>query len=140
MKRYNSTYNYGGPIYQTEQMKFLLCFHAGSEFWLGVYPGCSFDHYYDDVMFQLGPDEIDQAILEQRRTIPTMIYPFRELGKCQKPLCENETAYKYCSITCWYTNSLDTHQYTIDTGTDSEREVAVDFKRKLINQFSCVEA
>lgn len=138
MKKYNLEHNYNGPIYQTDRMKILLCFYGGSEFWLGMYPECSFDHYYDDVIFKLSPEEIDPDILAQRQTIPTLIFPFRELGLCQKPMCDNQTGYKYCSMTCWYTNSVDTHQYTIDTGSDSEREEALSFKQKLVNQYGCV--
>lgn len=135
------TFIYDGIIYQTDRMKILLCFYNGSEAWQGMYPGCSFDHYYDDIMPKLGPDCIDPYILNQRQTIPTMIYPFKNIGICQKPQCSNRVDYKYCSLMCWLTNSVDINQYTINNAENSiERENALNFRRKLTSQYGCFSA
>lgn len=127
---------YGGELRQTETMKILLCFYGGSEAWKGMFPGADFDHYYDDIMFQLGPEQIDPNILIERRTYPTMIYPAKEIGVCHREICSKATEFKYCSLHCWYTNSLDHNQYTIDNAdTVDERNAAIVFRGKLVKQF-----
>ena len=127
---------YQGEIYQTEVMKILLCFYGGSEAWEGVFPGVGFDDYYDDIAFRLGPDRIDPDILTERRAYPTMIYPAKQIGTCHKEACDKNTEFKYCSLYCWYTNSLDINQSRIDNAdTLTERNEAINFRDRLIQQF-----
>lgn len=127
---------YQGELYQTETMKILLCFYAGSEAWRGMFPGIDFDDYYDEIMFQLGPDRIDPNILYERRTYPTLIYPSKPIGICHRETCEQKTEFKYCSLYCWYTNTLDHNQHAIDTAeTLTERNEILNFRYKLVAQF-----
>lgn len=130
--------DYEGVVYQTENTKILLRFHDGSEAWQGMYPGCSFDHYYDDVMSDLGPDEVDELILLQRQFFPTIVYPFKDVGVCQRPECDKQTQYKYCSLNCWYLNGVETSKYAVDTAiTEYDLECALDFYRKLTSRYGC---
>lgn len=96
---------YEGVVYRTNDAQILLRFHRGSEAWLGVYPGCSFDCYYDEVIHSLC--EMDPEILVERQHVPLIVFPTKDVGLCQNQECDKATQYKYCSISCWFFTMLD---------------------------------
>jgi hypothetical protein len=111
---------YQGEIFKTDQGTLLL--FMGDEKWIGVWPGMSWDTFYD----QYYPKYTQMS---SQRNIPT-IWIGRFINYCRpaiiigryreynyliqhsryeeakrliiKPQCNNVSKYKHCSFECWY--------------------------------------
>lgn len=131
----NRIFRYGSKIFQTDG-GFLLKFTSGTEAWQGIFPGCSWDRFYDDIMIDLNPTQHNPKALAQRFLIPTLIVSFKDVGICAKDECTNSTVYKFCSISCWFFDTIDMTRRIISRSHNQEEiEQQVAFVEQLAKIF-----
>lgn len=124
------TFYYDGALYQTNR-GYLLNFHEGSDTWKGIFPGTSWDEYYDEILPLLSNRPTAQAQVD-RMTDPTVIWPLKPVDTCQFDRCNNKVQNKYCSIECWYTTMLErTRRSYLNAKNDRERLIKYNFLQRL---------
>lgn len=75
----------------------MLNFANRIEPWVGMFPGCSFDDYYDSVLPRL-------TGTAPNTSLPILVVARHLEGHCEA--CRVDTSHKYCSMKCWYTNIM----------------------------------
>lgn len=104
-------FRFPGVLCQTDN-GILLCFQKDSYKWQGVYPGYSWDAFYNDLVI-MNIELITPAVMEKRLMEPLFIWPFKDAGICQRPTCNEATSSKYCSVDCWYYDTIEMIRYAI---------------------------
>lgn len=122
-------FRYGDNVFQTNEGA-MLKFTNGAEHLLGIWPGCSWDRFYDEVMIELGYPHINAMVLKQRRTVPVII----SNDAC--PKCGNKGDYKFCSISCWFFYTIDIERDIIaNAETMAKIERHVHFVQQMVRMF-----
>lgn len=127
-------YRYPGVTYQTD-CGVLLSFQKDTQKWDGVYPGYSWDKFYEDLL-SMNTDLITPDVAKRYRTCPLFIWPFKEVGMCQRPVCDQSTESQYCSVDCWYFDTLEMIRYAIANASSLNIvDANVRYMEKLIAKF-----
>lgn len=116
-------FRYGSNVFQTDG-GVLLMFTAGADKWAGVFPGCSWDHFYDNIMVNLNCQYMVPLVFKQRFSKPTIIEG-STIGSCVK--CSEPTDYKFCSVSCWFFDTIELVRNIIaeaDSQSKIDRNVA----------------
>lgn len=120
---------YGSNVFQTDG-GYLLKFTSGAEQWQGVFPGCSWDQFYDTVMTNLNSRHYKVLVLKERRSIPIIIAG-SNIGSCQQ--CSVETEYEFCSVSCWFFNTIEMARQTIaESDSQSKIDQQVAFVEQMV--------
>lgn len=120
-------FRYGPNVFQTETGA-LLKFTSDAEKWEGVFPGCSWDLFYDEVMPRLCGDDVNILAVKERRIVPIVIQG-RDVGKCRR--CSATTSFKFCSISCWF---FETVEMTRDIIANADHVDKVDRNARFIER------
>ena len=96
-------FRYGSKVFITNGGT-LLKFTSGADRWVGIFPDCTWDCFYDEVMPMLCGDNVNILASKQRHSIPTIIEG-SNIGRCVK--CSEDTEYKFCSMTCWFFYTIE---------------------------------
>jgi hypothetical protein len=118
---------YGSNVFQTDG-GYLLKFTSGAEQWQGVFPGCSWDEFYDTVMMGLCSKNLKTSVLKQRRAIPTLIVG-SDVGSCWQ--CRIDTEYKFCSVSCWFFYTIEMTRQII---AESDSLQKIDYHTSFVEQ------
>lgn len=126
-------FKYGSKVFQTDG-GFLLKFINDADKWLGVFPGCSWDRFYDEVMISLSYPCINKLVFKQRLARPTIIDGSNNAGSCYK--CGSSTDYKFCSVSCWFFHTIELERQIIaDADNIAKIERQVYFVEQMVNLF-----
>lgn len=112
----------------------LINFHNGEENLQGIFPGCSWDDYYDILLPTMtSPTNIE---IQNRYTSPISYWSSKPIGICSRNECNANTNYRYCSLKCWYINLINvTNNQIRNSKTTKELNQATNFKNGLEKEF-----
>lgn len=125
-------YRYSGITYQME-CGIIVSFQNGAHKWDGIYPGKSWDQFYNELSL-LNIELLTPHIISKRLREPLFMWAFKIPGICQR--CEEPTTSKFCSIDCWYFDTLEMIRQAIETApylTDVEANVR--FMERVIRKY-----
>lgn len=127
-------YRYPGITYQTD-CGVLLNFQNDSHKWEGIYPGMSWDDFYNELSW-LNIELLTPAVATKRMRYPLFMWPFKNMGTCQRWRCNETTTFKFCSLDCWYFDTLDTIKGAIKSApTIGDVEANVRFMERVMSKY-----
>lgn len=127
-------YRYPGVTYRTN-CGIMLSFQNDSHKWNGIYPGMSWDDFYNNHA-KMNIELLTPSVAHHKTRYPLFVWPFKPVGTCQRFKCDENTDSKYCSMDCWYYETLDIIKQAIQNANSVEAADAnVRLMERVVSQY-----